>query len=60
MQSILHYLLLFGLVFAVVLICMLIYIKLAHRRTDSSPEEQRGKAKYMEGAPSNLSGPDLG
>jgi len=60
MQSILHYLLLFGLVFAVVLICMLIYIKLAHRRTDSSPEERRRKSRYMEGAPSNLSGPDQG
>lgn len=58
MQSILHYLLFFAAVFAIVLVGMFIYIKFAHGRVLPSPDEQRKKAKYMEGAPSGLNGPE--
>ena len=58
MQNLIDFLLLFGVVFAVVLLGMLAFMKLAHGRVEPGPEEQREKAKYMEGAPSDLSGPD--
>ena len=53
MQNMINILLLFGAVFALVLLAMLAYMKLAHRRIEPSAEERRTKARYMEGAPSD-------
>lgn len=53
MQSVIDFLLVFGVVFGLVLFGMLAYMKLAHKRVESSPEERQAKASYMADAPSD-------
>ena len=57
MQGIMDFLLFFAAVFGVVLFGMFVFMKLAHGRVVPDPDEQREKAKYMAGAPSDLRGP---
>ena len=56
MQVILNYLISFGLIFLVVLLGMLVFMKFARKRVEPTPEEKHASAKYLEGAPPEGSG----
>lgn len=51
MESIIGFLMFFGVVFAIVLLGMLVFMKFAHGRVEPSAEEKQKKARYMADAP---------
>lgn len=57
MGTLTSFLIFFGAVFALVLLGMLIFMKLAHGRVEPSQEEKEEKARYMADAPAEPHGP---
>ena len=57
METLISFLIFFGVVFALVLFGMLIFMKLAHGRVEPSQEEKQERARHMADAPAELHSP---